>query len=339
MRSKVRWKLLFQIAVTLLVLVFVAIAFWNPLQQLWGHPVDWQEGYLVCAGLAYLVGISFSLSFWWLSMLSLGQQPTPMRVPWAYFLGHLAKYVPGKALVVLLRTVLIKGPQCRIEVAATTVVYETVVFMAVGALLAAGVVLIQGPLGERLNYVHVALLLAGAVPLMIPPIFNAIMHRLTYPLRKLPDGTHAPFPRLGMKILGLGVLLQTCCSIMMGVSLALVVLAVRSDINPWPMLPELVAKLAAATVLGFVVPTPAGLGTREWAIMVLLQNQIGADYAALVALLLRLTWLVTECAVVICLWPFRNVGAKSVSDDKAMSLHIRPLTPDPSSARGEGRQD
>ncbi|MBL8825242.1 MAG: flippase-like domain-containing protein [Planctomycetia bacterium] len=329
MKWSPRYKLILQTVITLLVLVFVAIAFWNPLQQLWEHPVDWQEGYLVCAGLAYLVGISFSMSFWWLSMLSLGQQPVPMRVPWAYFLGHLAKYVPGKALVVLLRTVLVKGPRCKLEVAATTVVYETVVFMAVGALFAAGVVLIQGPLGERLNYLHVALLLAGAVPLMIPPVFNAIMHRLTFPLRKLPDGTHAPFPRLGIKILGLGVLLQSCCSVLMGVSLALVVIAVRSDINPWPMLPELVAKLAAATVLGFVIPTPAGLGTREWAIMVLLQNQIGADYAALVALLLRITWLISECAMVVFLLPFRNVGEKSVSADAATSLQIPPLTPPP----------
>lgn len=301
-----RWKLLLQLAVTLLVVVFVAIAFWKPLQELWEHDVDWREEYLVAAGVAYLIGLSFSLGFWWLSLRSLEQQPAPLQVAWAYFIGHLAKYVPGKALVVLLRTVLIKGPFCRLEVAATTVIYETVVFMAVGALLATGVVLIRGPMGEHLNYVHIAMLLAGAVPLMIPPLFNAIMQRLTFPLRKLPDGTHAPFPRLGMKILGLGVLLQTCCSIMIGVSLGLVILAVRPDVNPWPMLPELVAKMAAATVLGFVIPTPAGLGTREWAIMVLLKDQVGSDYAVLIALLMRLTMLLTECAAVVLLLPLRR---------------------------------
>ncbi|MFO0813037.1 MAG: lysylphosphatidylglycerol synthase domain-containing protein [Gemmatales bacterium] len=300
-----RWKLLLQLAVTLLVVVFVAIAFWKPLQELWEHDVDWREEYLVAAGVAYLVGLSFSLGFWWLSLRSLEQQPAPLQVAWAYLIGHLAKYVPGKALVVLLRTVLIKGPFCRLEVAATTVIYETVVFMAVGALLATGVVLIRGPMGEHLNYVHIAMLLAGAVPLMIPPLFNAIMQRLTFPLRKLPDGTHAPFPRLGMKILGLGVLLQTCCSIMIGVSLGLVILAVRPDVNPWPMLPELVAKMAAATVLGFVIPTPAGLGTREWAIMVLLKDQVGSDYAVLIALLMRLTMLLTECAAVAVIYVIR----------------------------------
>lgn len=312
MRLPPRWKIVLQTAITILVIVFVVIAFRKPLIELAEHEVDFQEGYLVCAGLAYLGGLSCSCLFWWLSLRSLEQRPDPIKLLWAYFLGHLAKYVPGKALVVLLRTVLVRGPHCRIEVAATTVVYETVVFMAVGAILAAMVVLIGGPLGEHLNYYHVAMLLAGAVPLMIPPLFNAIMHRLTAPLRKLPDGKHAPFPRLGMKVLTLGVVLQTCCSFMLGVSLAFVILAVRSDVHVWPMLFELVAKLAAATVLGFVIPTPAGLGTREWAIMVLLKDQIGLDYAALVALLFRLTWLVTECLVVLVLFPIQWWHRKKV---------------------------
>lgn len=305
-----RSKLILQIVVTLLVVVFVTIAFWKPLQQIAQHEVSWNYGYLACAGGVYLLGLSCSMSFWWLSLLSLGQRPVPIRVPWAYFVGHLAKYVPGKALVVLLRTVLVKGPHCRIEVAAVTVVYETMVFMAVAAVLAAFVVLIQGPLGEHLNYVHVSLLLAGAVPLVIPSVFNAIMERLTAPLRKLPDGTHAPFPKLDMRILTLGIFLQAACNVLVGTSLAFVVLSVRPDVNPWPMLPELVAKLAAATVLGFVIPTPAGLGTREWAIMVLLQDQVGADYAALIALLTRLTWLVSECTIVAILYPFRNIGSE-----------------------------
>lgn len=301
-----RTKVLLQIVVTVLVVVFVTIAFWKPIQQLSEHDFQLHYGFLTAAGIAYLLGLCCSVTFWWLSLISLGQHPVPIRVPWAYFVGHLAKYVPGKALVVLLRTVLVKGPHCRIEVAATTVVYETVVFMGVGAILAALVVLVYGPLSEHLNYVHIALLLCGVVPFVIPPVFNAIMRRLTAPLRKLPDGTHAPFPRLGMKILSLGFMLQAGCNALVGVSLAFVILAVRSDVNPWPMLPELIAKLAAATVLGFVIPTPAGLGTREWAIMVLLQDQVGADYAALIALLTRLTWLVSETLMVLVLIPCRN---------------------------------
>ena len=57
--------------------------------------------------------------------------------------------------------------------------------------------------------------------------------------------------KLPLSILTLGIFLQAACNVLVGTSLAFVVLSVRPDVNPWPMLPELVAKLAAATVLGF----------------------------------------------------------------------------------------
>lgn len=296
-----KWYL--QVLVTVLVIGFVTFAFWKPLSQLGEHDIAWDFSWLFLAGVAYFVGILFSLTFWWISLRSLGQRPEPIKVIWAYFLGHLAKYVPGKALVVLLRTVLVKGPQCRMEVAAVTVVYETIIYMAVGAVLAASVVLLQGPFGVHLNYWHIAFLVAGLVPLVIPPVFNAIMRRLTAPLRKLPDGTHAPFPALGVKLLTQGVLLQSTCCVFVAISLACVIKSVRPEYDPWPVLPSLVAKLAAATVLGFVIPTPAGIGTREWALLQMLKDDIGEDYAALVPILTRLVWLITECVVVCLLFP------------------------------------
>ena len=78
-----RWKLIFQIAVTLLVVVFVTIAFWKPLQQLAQHDLQIHYGPLVAAGAVYTFGLCCSVTFWWLSLLSLGQRPVPIRVPWA----------------------------------------------------------------------------------------------------------------------------------------------------------------------------------------------------------------------------------------------------------------
>jgi uncharacterized membrane protein YbhN (UPF0104 family) len=304
--SKRSWKWWLQVVVTLLVIAFVAVAFWRPLQQLHDRQVSWNLSWLIVAGVVYLAGLCCSLTFWWLALIGLGQHPDPHRVPWAYFLGHLAKYVPGKALVVLLRTVIVRGPNCRTEVAAVTVVYDTILYMAVGAVFAGLIVLIGGPLGEHLRYWHVLLLILCLVPLALPPVFNALMHRLTAPLRRLPDGTHAPFPRLSLKLLLIGLGLQTACIVFLGSSLAAVIKSVRPDLDTLPMLPELVAKLAAATVMGFVIPTPAGLGTREYALMLMLQDDLGQDFAALVPLLTRLTWIVTECVIVVILFPFRR---------------------------------
>jgi uncharacterized membrane protein YbhN (UPF0104 family) len=300
------WKWWLQLLVTVLVITFVAIAFWRPLEQLHERQVSWSSPWLVLAGIAYAIGLCCSLAFWWLALTGLGQHPNPHRVPWAYFLGHLAKYVPGKALVVLLRTVIVRGPQCRTEVAAVSVIYDTILFMAVGAIFAGLIVLIGGPLGEHLRYWHVLLLIGALVPLAFPPVFNGIMQRLTAPLRRLPDGTHAPFPRLSLRLLLIGLGLQTCGVVLLGASLAATIKSVRPDVEVIPMLPELVAKLAAATVLGFVIPTPAGLGTREYALMLMLQDDLGPDFAALVPLITRLTWLVTECLIVAVLIPFRH---------------------------------
>jgi uncharacterized membrane protein YbhN (UPF0104 family) len=144
------------------------------------------------------------------------------------------------------------------------------------------------------------------------------MRRLTAPFRRLPDGTHAPFPRLGLGLLGVGLVLQTCCFLLVTISLAAVIASVRSDFDVWARLPGLTAKLAAATVLGFVIPTPAGIGTREWALAKMLTDDLGADYAVLAAILTRLVWIVAECLIVSFLFPFRYRAAAGPPGEKAV---------------------
>jgi uncharacterized membrane protein YbhN (UPF0104 family) len=323
------WKLVGQIAVTVLVVTFVAIAFWRPLSGLSEHDFSWSGQRMhIASGLAwggatYLSALCCSLAFWWIAMLRLGQRPAAGLVPFAYFAGHLAKYVPGKALVVLLRAFLVRGPGCRVDIAAVTVIYDTLIFMAVGAVLAASVVFVRGPFGEDLTYWHIGLLLAALVPLAIPPIFNAIMRRLTAPFRRLPDGTHAPLPGLGNGLLALGFVLQSGCMVLSALSMGLVIAAVRPDFDPWVHLPALTAKLAAATVLGFIIPTPAGIGTREWALAKMLQADLGETYAALAAILTRLTWIASEGAMVGVLFLMR-MGQKRANSRPAAERRAGP---------------
>jgi uncharacterized membrane protein YbhN (UPF0104 family) len=286
-----RLKTLVSVVVTALVVTFVVIAFWRPLTQLSQFDFRVDYSWLVLAGIIYVLGVSCSLTFWYLSLRGLGQRPPPLTVSWAYFLGHLAKYVPGKALVVLVRTVLLRGPRCRTDVAAVTVVYETFLYMAVGAALAGVVVLVYGPLADHLQYRHVIILLAALVPLVIPWVFNRVMSRLTAPFRKQPDGTELPLPKFGVRLMALGILLQVCCCVFVALSLGAVIRAVRPDFDLWPALPGLTAKLAAAIAVGFVIPTPAGLGTREYALKLMLEDDLGEAVAVLVPLLTRLTWL------------------------------------------------
>jgi uncharacterized membrane protein YbhN (UPF0104 family) len=302
-----RLKTLFSVTVTVLVITFVVIAFWRPLNELRQYDLRFDFTWLVIAGVTYVLGISCSLLFWYLSLRWLGQSPSGLTVTWAYFLGHLAKYVPGKALVVLVRTVLLRGPRCRTDVAAVTVVYETFLYMAVGAVLAAVVVLVYGPLADQLQYRHVIILLAALVPLVIPWVFNRIMARLTAPFRRQADGSEVPLPKFGARLLTLGIVLQLGCCIFVALSLGAVIRSIRPEFDLWPALPGLTAKLAAAIAVGFVIPTPAGLGTREYALKLMLEDDLGEAIAVLVPLLTRLAWLVSEVVVVLALGLLRSI--------------------------------
>ncbi len=61
----------------------------------------------------------------------------------AYYIGHLGKYVPGKAMVVILRTVMVRGHRVDAAVAAVSVFFETLTMMAVGAFMAAGILAVR----------------------------------------------------------------------------------------------------------------------------------------------------------------------------------------------------
>ena len=55
----------------------------------------------------------------------------------AYFVGHLGKYVPGKALVLVIRVSLLKPRMITIRLGAASIMLETLMLMSVGAVLAA----------------------------------------------------------------------------------------------------------------------------------------------------------------------------------------------------------
>src|SRR5262249_47987657 len=96
-----------------------------------------QPGWLALSGFLYLVSQLPSGLFWHTVVSSLGQRVTLGRALRAYYIGHLGKYVPGKAMVVVLRAALVSQPHVKTSRAVVAVFYETFTTMAVGAVLAA----------------------------------------------------------------------------------------------------------------------------------------------------------------------------------------------------------
>jgi uncharacterized membrane protein YbhN (UPF0104 family) len=278
---------------------------WNQVGSAqWNFAPQW----LLLAGGVYLLGLLPAGIYWFVCLRRLGQRPGWFSTLRAYYVGGLGKYVPGKAMVIILRTGMIRGPGVHTAVAAASVFLETLTMMCVGAFLGAIFLAGQAWAGKThpfLLAVAVALIPAALVP-TLPPVFRL---GLGIVLRRLPVGTSEnPETRLRslrMNTLAVGWLLMAALWFLWGASFLAVLKAtqqveIRWGQDLWPA----TASVALATVAGFaVLIVPGGIGVREAAlaeIMVplLAERTTHPELLAVVsAALLRLVWVLAELAV------------------------------------------
>jgi hypothetical protein len=184
---------------------------------------------------------------------------------------------------------------CRASVAVLTAVYETLTTMAAGALLAAILLLFQDG-DEGLLWKALGLLALAGVPIL-PGVFNRVVERLT---RRVLRGRIGELPRLKGYALLVGLFLNTFGWLLMGASLELMLLAMA----PQAGTPGLIAStsfVAVSYVAGFIVPTPGGLGVREWLLANMLLPRLRAE-AVVAALVLRLLWTAAEVVMAALVW-------------------------------------
>lgn len=254
---------------------------------------------IVCA-VAYLVGLLFFLAFWVWLLNTLGQRPRPSAAVRAYFVGHLGKYVPGKAWALALRTLLVRGDGVRVGVAALTAAYETLTTMASGALLAA--VLLTWEAGrEGLVWRALGLLALAGIPIL-PGVFNRLVRRTAAPFLR---SDAEPLPPLRNRTLFLGLGMTAIGWALFGCSLWAAIEAIRPVGDTWSPVPltRCVAFVAVAYVAGFLaLPAPGGLGVREFILQQALEPELGPLQSVVVVLLLRLMWTVAEVVAAAIVW-------------------------------------
>jgi uncharacterized membrane protein YbhN (UPF0104 family) len=303
-----RWLPLIKLAVTLVILAFVAWFFVRvlgsdelraaepgrtPAEILWdrfrvARPVETAAA----AGL-YLLGLGVWGLLWLGLLRAAGEAP-----PWAaglraYYLSHLGKYTPGMGVPLVLRTAMAAAAGVRPGTAALTAAYETLTTMAAGALLAAVLFTFQAAADPTLFWKALGLLAVAGVPL-IPGVFNFLVRRSSARFtagRPLPRLPAAALPAgLAWAVLGWGLL---------GASLAAVVAALREAPTPFDAREWLActAVAAVAFVAGWLSQTPGGLGVRELVLQQFLAPRLGDPARAVVAVvLLRLLWTAAEVA-------------------------------------------
>ena len=123
-------------AMFLIVLAFVAYHGYGLSKGFEGRSTPIRWGWLVLALLSSIVAWAPSAWYWRTLLSSLGITAPWAQVIRAYYCGHLGKYVPGKAAVLVIRSALLRDAGVAGPSAALTVTVETLTY--VGGVAAAG---------------------------------------------------------------------------------------------------------------------------------------------------------------------------------------------------------
>src|SRR5262245_874985 len=281
----------------LVVLIFVArhgYKLWREVDQ---HPTRFNWGWLALAVVTSIVAWLPSAWYWWKLLLNLGMSPPWPQVLRAYFCGHLGKYVPGKAVAIVIRAALIRDAGVPAPAAAFTVTVESATYMWAGALLA--IVLFPSlaphlpePIAAEFvdplrRSLLMAIVLCGGIAGLV--VLTRGFHRLTDLFRSARPASTASLKSGSLLQTTLaGVALFLAAWWLQGLTLGLTICAVSAEPVSWTDWPFWTGTAAVALVGGFVaVFTPGGLGVREGLLMELLSRQLGPHEAVVVALLMR----------------------------------------------------
>ncbi|MFT5527751.1 MAG: uncharacterized membrane protein YbhN (UPF0104 family) [Pirellulaceae bacterium] len=263
--------------------------------------------WLVLSGVFYALGMVPSWWYWHNTLQAMGQQPSWFRSCRAFFIGHLGKYVPGKALVVILRARYVSDEKVDATVAGVAVFVETLTLMAVGAMVASAILLFYLEHWQLL-VLAIGLMICSAVP-TFPPLFRRVVGIVknksgNSELQKAIDG-------ISYSLMARGWLAISVAWVLFGLSLWAAMRAIPTVHEvPWNAFPLLVATVSLAMVAGFLSLLPGGAGVRELVVSSLLTPQFGMVIALSAAVILRLVWLVSEVVISIILYPMGNTPPK-----------------------------
>ena len=296
-----KWLLL---AVKLSIVLVVAWAVGDTLFEAWDQLAgyDWSLSplWLVAAGSLYLLGLLPAGLFWHHVLQRLGQDVRLGVTLRAYYVGHLGKYVPGKAMVVIIRAGMVRGHGVNTALAAASVFFETLTMMAVGAFLAAAILAVWCRGHGLLLTVGLGLMVVAGLP-TIPPVFRFLARVAR--VGKSDPAVREKLASLGSRTLLAGWAAMTVSWLVLALSLWATLEAIGvQGMDLVAHFPQYVAAVSLAMVAGFLSLIPGGLGVRDMILAELMVPYFDrvacpiepAATAVVSAVLLRVTWLLAE---------------------------------------------
>jgi uncharacterized membrane protein YbhN (UPF0104 family) len=303
---KPTWKHRLWLALKLVIIAVVVAFVWQTLVDAWSqldeYPWAFHAGWIAVAAVFYILALLPPALFWYCCLQALGQHPRFWEAVRAYYIGHLGKYVPGKALVVVIRAGLIRGDRVDTGVAAASVFLESLTWIAVGSFLAAGYLAATLSHACPAFWGVVALMAVTGVP-TLPRVFP-VLARLAGVGKRDPQIVEK-LGQLGYKTTVLGWALMSVGWVFMGLAYWATFRAMGLPrIEGLAELPRYTAAVSLAVVAGFVaIFIPAGIGVREATLAKVMMPYLRgitakAELAALgAAVLFRLVSVVSELGV------------------------------------------
>lgn len=290
------WKLIARVVVILIVLIGLSLTLRDAARQFSQDPakrqlllqIRWPA--LAAAGLSYALALLPAGIYWFFVLRRFAVPVGLWPAVAAHVQGHLGKYVPGKAMVVVLRVGAIAGPGVRPLSATVAVFIETLTMMATGGALS-GLVIALADVPPWLVVLASGLVLAASIP-TIPPLFRGVV-RIINRGRAAPG--EVPLEAYDWSTFVAGWAWMSLTWALIGAAFALIVYSIAPDTSGGDLLLASAA-MGLAVVAGFVSLLPGGAGVRELILAAVLAPRIGPAEALTAALLARLLFLAVELA-------------------------------------------
>ena len=294
-------------AVKLAVVAVIVFAVAGAVRDAWGQLLA--EGLQVNPLLAMAAGVLFLIAqapmawYWRQTLIALGQPAPILPTAIAYYVSQIGKYVPGKAMVIVLRTERMVRQGGRGRTVAASVFVETLTLMAIGAVVSAALLIMTtgGEASERAWLIALAVGLAvGCLVPTAPPIARWIIERVAPSLEEADTAMRRGLT-VPLMLEGWGASLVTWLGLGMSVWLAAWSVG-ASDAEGWRMASLWVLTASLPVVAGFLSLLPAGVVVRDGLMLGLLAPVLGEGAALATTIAVRLIWVVSETLLCVILY-------------------------------------
>lgn len=306
-------------AVTALVVLLVLYFAGDTVRDGWQHltstnlHVDWR--WVLFSAVLYVVSLLPQALYLAAALRNLGERPPWSEAIRAYYLGHLGKYVPGKALVAILRTGVLVRAGCGLRRVVVCVFLETLTLMAVGGMLAAVLLAVRHDGPTYYAWLSAGLAVLVGLP-VVPPVARWLAARVG--AQQEGNGSEAEAAARGItwRLIAMGIGAGLVAWILMAFSLWATLKALGApDVPPFTQLPVWIESVTLPVVAGFLSLVPGGLMVRDVLQVELLAGAVTAETALVAAALWRVLSIAAEVGICGILEAYHWYSARRLAGD------------------------